>query len=677
MAAWDNDPVVAPWEQDELVAASPAGKLQHQLQLGASALARGVAKGAAFPLHAGLGFGQALSENVAGAGMSPTPDVMGPISRRGEQPYGSQEELANAALEGAGMAAVPFAGAAPMVHGGIAGLLSNLVAQREGAGGVLAPAVGLASSIITPTLASLGRGSAPTVARTALGRDSSGRGGVSDEVLRQLADEQRMAQQAGLSTNIAQHEPSSPLYTVAQELAQSPEGVRTRAVLQGQPQQLATAGKAGIESLIPGTAWPDKQALANRAAESLSGLFKKKLGEASAKFVEHYDPAERLKPAAVRNLDAKLAALEVRYKGRPMEDMLADVRDTIQPSEKVWITDPKELNDRVEEALSGLGKRMMNTTNEKAVELRQAQEVRQMVRGVLDEGSPQLRKAMRAYSEYRTKNVEPLQQRVGAFTGQTGYLPTKNASATALPRALFQDALPPEPGRPSGSVSPTITLGRILNEADPTLFRDLFRTHIREGLTDAVEGHSQARGLGTVGPKMNQVLGEGSQDFGPLDAREFTRRNQMIRDSLAVVAEGQGLTPQQRDELIRGVGKFQRLFQISSNVPGIQSQPIAEHTQNISPVQPAAAAASGLYASAIGGGSTIARRFWWSRGLKAVDEMMNDPNKVHDLIKLGGTGRWTPELRDFLSGVLGTGAGLSLTVPPKDGGDTNSNTDRK
>lgn len=583
-----------------------------------SAVARGLATLPALALEAGI-HGRGGFRGVSKA-----------VKEFGVQPTTPGERVAARTIEGAAMGPM---GVADAVYGALSGGVGELVQQQVERGGLQwlpegarkwAPAVaGTAVALPQMAFPSLRERFAHQITES-----------VSPEQLRAAAREMEEFP----NTVLGQHLPMTSVAEGMQAAAASPYGRETRRMLQEQPAVVRGMSEEFVEGL-PGK-HVQTEVATNRAAKALTERVRQEQKAAGKAFQAELEPERRIPPGEVRGLQSDLQDFAARHEQLPIERIAEDAAAMLSPRgfpEAVY-NRPDVIHSRLNEALAGQGPRTLEMPGVKASRMRNYAQVNDIIEKFWQRSSPDIQAAKAAYAKHAKEVVEPLKQETRAFTGVKGYEATKDATQTAFD-ALMNRGVDP---LAKGGGSRIRTILRQINKVDPEISADLVKNWFSRNLGEAVKLSGKEAGGPLTAGRASQVMGLYSATHGP--APRATFRNQAIRDALGAVWEGKGFSKQQVEHALEGLGRMERYFDITSNVPGlVKGLPIGE-TKEMAKADTMAALAQ---ASAVGPMWTAGKwkNFYeYARAMKWLDRVLTEPTMVEQLIRAGTGSRWKTEI---------------------------------
>lgn len=491
---------------------------------------------------------------------------------------------------------------------------------------------------------------APAIAGKVLGLDT--RHPVSEEAVMKAAQGMREMQDMGLDTNLGQHMPRTNVAEKYKELAASMNGPETTNTLQRQPNQLNDLAHGTLEGL-PGQSG-DWQLKANAAADVLQGQLAREKSVASRLFREKAPFDVQMPGEALSSAVQKLERLKKAYPTSPMaQSYIDDVIDSFQKSGPKAVetgifapnglpvrqqlpaewhsTNPVEIHSGVEEALNGMGKNAMNTPNIGKLGNKVANEVRDIMEGTF-EGTG-LGEASRAMRQHYRDVVNPLHELISPLIGQAGVGETRNAGSGFF-NTLFSKGAPTT----DDLNRLDLVMGHLSKSREGTAaLADLFKTHLNDKVAEALKNTNTDELAYGTGKALTSVFGTPDTPQG--------QRNLKV---LETIWKGQGRSPEDVQNAVTGFNRMQRAFSVSGNVPpvvgNIPKGDIKNRLEGSAPEEVAKASSTGLGWAA----QSLSRITGWTRAERYLDQIMNDPDMVKELIRLGKASTLGPKLLDTL-----------------------------
>ena len=499
------------------------------------------------------------------------------------------------------------------------------------------------------------------MAHAMLGREPSGLpgpGAVDGMALRTAARSAIEDQSNGLDMILSQYLPRTSVAHEVDRLAADPNAQNITAMLDRQPKQVANYAIETVEGL-PGRTL-ERQDAANNAADLLTQSIAKERQNAVNEFKKKLVPGFQMNPAIMAEAEGKLSALRDTYDKQPgaqaiIDDALESFRPTAQPSgtpagsilgpnsqplisaapsAPAYFTDPAEFNIKLKTALSGEGKNTIASGTADRVDSRAVAQVREIIGQMYDKAGGGIKEANAAMSQYMKDKVEPLKQFLSPMVGQQGYSDIKNSSEAAFKKVFTT-------GSESNVVNPRLEqLGKHMNAMGPdgaAAFRDLFKSHLNAEVQNAIKDAEKGTPAYQTGTRVSNAFGSIGDPQG--------KRNQM---ALRVIFEGLGKSPDEVRQAMVGFQRAQKTLLAASNMPPkITNVPTGDLKQTL----PGGAANAALEMQATTPAwalSKIDKFRNWAYANKFMDEVITDPKRVEQLIKLGRQGVWDRELEASL-----------------------------
>ena len=541
-----------------------------------------------------------------------------------------------------------------------AGLFGDNAMTRT-AGGLLG---GLAGGLTT----------AAKTNREALAREALE--GVDEASLRTAQQRMWDAEAADSPINLSQAMPSdSNIDSMIEALATSRHGRRTIEQLRNQPAQIARAGQRMVRNL-PGEVLPNR-ILSNEGQEAATAAIRQGMKRASQEW-QRYAPIDaKVSDASLDALDKALDYGAKQFAPSTSEHQLyQEVRKAIKmpgtqqggspilgPNGQLinpptqgprYVNDALMLKGAVDDALENFGARHLNTPNVKAKDLRQAQEIRGMLRDVYQRESPDLLRANEAYSRVMTDVVNPMKKSItGDIAGRTGAQADINAPQGKL-FALFDRGTAYVPGQ--AKRSEILTLERDLRSAGQE------ETFINAGKTWIADRFAKALGPGEPGSRApEQIAANLLKVFGDprsLKAGAPSVQAQGLDDVLAGMARAQGVPDA---AYVKGFKNFMQIVTDAARRPGT---PRGAGTQELKEM-----ASEGL-TRRLGQFSVMTKirqpalrwaRFLEQDALGTMDKLMTSPEGVDTLLKLAKAPAYSKTALTTVGTFLGTSASVENT----------------
>jgi hypothetical protein len=525
-----------------------------------------------------------------------------------------------------------------MLAGGVSGATSEAAGQATGNNPIARLLAGLAGGFGTLGAAKFRPNNVKELASEAT-RD------VDPKVLQQAAADMESAHAAGVNTNINQHMPvGSNLDVYANTLASNPAGQQVQKNLRAQPRQVEMAAADKMQEL-PGEVRPERW-VANNAQDAATESLKNIRKKAQDEWAKNAPQGAKVPSSALAKFDRQLGDMVKSVQNQPAQvAILEDVRDAIKAKVRTaeqggspildsqgrpinapdkapkFLDDGLMLEDGIREALSGQGKRALNTPTLNAKSLRQAQEVRNVWDGILADHAPSLSKAKAAYRNVMESEYEPMKSGVVGYIAQPRGAQADTQATTSRIFSVLDKGTDPR-----ASMSEIKQLGSEMKKAgQPEVFDDAVKTWFSRGIDKALKS-SDNRTPEDVAKRISDYFGSIATN---------TSKTQGVRDMLETVAKNQGMQPKDTSAYIKGFENWMKITNSAAvrpgNVAGTTAADISE----------AASAGFGKLA-----GRTSALSLWrqpllsWSRmvgtdSLKTMDHLLSSPEGVKTLIEMG------------------------------------------
>lgn len=500
--------------------------------------------------------------------------------------------------------------------------------------------------------------------------------GVDEASLRTAQQRMRDAEAAGIPINLSQAMPrDSNIDSVIEALATSRHGKQTIEQLRNQPAQIARTGQGTVRNL-PGEVLPNR-ILSNEGQEAATAAIRQGMKRASQEW-QRYAPIDaKVSDASLDALDKALDYGAKQFAPSTSEYQLyQEVRKAIRmpgtqqggspilgPNGQLvnpptqgprYVNDALMLKGAVDDALENFGARYLNTPNVKAKDLRQAQEIRGMLRDVFQRESPDLLRANEAYSRVMTDVVNPMKKSItGDIAGRTGAQADVNAPQGKL-FALFDRGTAYVPGQ--AKRSEILTLERDLRSAGQE------ETFINAGKTWIADRFAKALGPGEPGSRApEQIAANLLKVFGDprsLKAGTPSVQAQGLDDVLAGMARAQGVSDA---AYVKGFKNFMQIVTDAARRPGTP--------RGAGPQELKEMASEGL-TRRLGQFSIMTpirqpalrwARFLEQDALGTMDKLMTSPEGIDTLLKLAKAPAYSKTALTAVGTFLGTSASVENT----------------
>lgn len=477
------------------------------------------------------------------------------------------------------------------------------------------------------------------------------------------AAQQEIANTGMSNVNLSQVMPeSSAVDELVQALAVSPQGKQVQAQLQKQPLDVSIAAEDVLASVKGDVRSP--QQIANLEQEAATQAQQQIRGKGGAAYAEALpvdksipgtemqkvvaqltDLKKGLSPTEADLVDDAIASLKVKEAapaGGPqiLDSTGAPMRQEAPKSP--YLTDAGAIDKELNFALESYGQRKLNTPGLDATLGRVAQQIREIVRPVVD---TKLGASKAAFKEVMDKEMNPLKQSIGGrMAGKVGYQEGVEAARSKLMQALDRGVDPLS--KNSEILEAQKALSKV--EGGNEIFRDAVKTWLSGKISTASKA-SEGRLPADVAKNFESFFGNPANP---------SHASQGMKDAFVALARSEGLPD---DSLLKGVKHAQLLFSAAARRPssiGSTSKELRELAET---------GAQGAIGTEAMQKNFIIRKLneWrYDEALKFFDNLVTTPEGVDTLLELSKSKNLSPRAYKTLGAFMALQAGAQQEAPP-------------